>query len=100
MAPTSTPDSPRSAPARPGRLTRRRKALLYLAYLLVLAAVAIVAGEIVVRLKGVRPWRPEPLAVTVDGDTTMVGNATIVEYDLAAANGTVHVIDAVLAPAG
>jgi uncharacterized surface protein with fasciclin (FAS1) repeats len=41
-----------------------------------------------------------PLAVTVDGDTTMVGNATIVEYDLAASNGTVHVIDAVLAPAG
>ncbi|MCA9283605.1 MAG: SGNH/GDSL hydrolase family protein [Phycisphaerales bacterium] len=66
MAPTSTPDSPRSAPARPGRLTRRRKALLYLAYLLVLAAVAIVAGEIVVRLKGVRPWQPEPLAVTVE----------------------------------
>jgi pentapeptide MXKDX repeat protein len=40
------------------------------------------------------------LAVTVDGDTTMVGNSTIVEYDLAAPNGVVHVIDSVLDPAG
>jgi pentapeptide MXKDX repeat protein len=52
------------------------------------------AGESFTTLAGT------PLAVTVDGDTTMVGNATIVEYDLAASNGTVHVIDAVLAPAG
>ena len=41
-----------------------------------------------------------PLAVTVEGDTVMVGNATVVEYDLQASNGVVHVIDAVLAPAG
>lgn len=40
------------------------------------------------------------LAVTVDGETVMVGNATVVEYDLQASNGVVHVIDAVLAPAG
>jgi uncharacterized surface protein with fasciclin (FAS1) repeats len=40
------------------------------------------------------------LAVTVDGDTTMVGNSTIVEYDLAAPNGVVHVIDSVLGPTG
>jgi transforming growth factor-beta-induced protein len=39
-----------------------------------------------------------PLAVTVDGDTVMVGDATVERYDLQASNGVVHVIDAVLVP--
>jgi uncharacterized surface protein with fasciclin (FAS1) repeats len=39
-----------------------------------------------------------PLDVTVDGDTVMVGDATVVRYDLQATNGVVHVIDAVLVP--
>jgi uncharacterized surface protein with fasciclin (FAS1) repeats len=39
-----------------------------------------------------------PLEVTVDGDTVMVGEATILRYDIVASNGVVHVIDAVLAP--
>jgi pentapeptide MXKDX repeat protein len=58
------------------------------------AMVMSMAGQSFTTLAGT------PLAVTVDGDTTMVGNATIVEYDLTASNGTVHVIDTVLAPAG
>jgi uncharacterized surface protein with fasciclin (FAS1) repeats len=37
-----------------------------------------------------------PLAVMVDGDTVMVGDATVVRYDLHASNGVIHVIDDVL----
>lgn len=39
-----------------------------------------------------------PLEVTVDGDNVMVGDANIVRYDIAASNGVIHVIDAVLTP--
>ena len=39
-----------------------------------------------------------PLEVSVDGDTVMVGEATILRYDIVASNGVVHVIDTVLAP--
>jgi uncharacterized surface protein with fasciclin (FAS1) repeats len=39
-----------------------------------------------------------PLEVTVDGDTVMVGDATILRYDIEASNGVIHVIDAVLSP--
>jgi transforming growth factor-beta-induced protein len=39
-----------------------------------------------------------PLDVTVDGETVMVGDATIVRYDLTASNGVIHVIDTVLIP--
>lgn len=38
------------------------------------------------------------LQVTVDGDTVMVGDATIERYDITASNGVIHVIDAVLVP--
>jgi uncharacterized surface protein with fasciclin (FAS1) repeats len=38
------------------------------------------------------------LDVTVDGDTVMVGGATVERYDLEATNGVVHVVDAVLVP--
>ena len=41
-----------------------------------------------------------PLDVTVDGETVMVGDATIVRYDLSASNGVIHVIDTVLIPPG
>jgi uncharacterized surface protein with fasciclin (FAS1) repeats len=39
-----------------------------------------------------------PLEVTVEDDTVMVGDATVLRYDLQASNGVVHVIDAVLIP--
>ncbi len=38
------------------------------------------------------------LDVTVDGETVMVGGATVERYDLQASNGVIHVIDAVLVP--
>jgi uncharacterized surface protein with fasciclin (FAS1) repeats len=38
------------------------------------------------------------LAVAVDGESVMIGDAMIVEYDLLADNGVIHVIDTVLAP--
>jgi len=39
-----------------------------------------------------------PLTVTVDGATTRVNGAAIVTPDIAASNGTIHVIDALLIP--
>jgi transforming growth factor-beta-induced protein len=39
-----------------------------------------------------------PLEVTVDGETVMVGDATVERYDIQASNGVIHVIDAVLIP--
>ena len=39
-----------------------------------------------------------PLEVTVDGENVMVGDATILRYDIQASNGVIHVIDAVLVP--
>jgi uncharacterized surface protein with fasciclin (FAS1) repeats len=39
-----------------------------------------------------------PLEVSVNGDTVMVGEATILRYDIVASNGVVHVIDTVLTP--
>jgi uncharacterized surface protein with fasciclin (FAS1) repeats len=40
------------------------------------------------------------LDVSVDGDTVMVGGATVLDYDIAADNGVVHVIDTVLSTSG
>jgi uncharacterized surface protein with fasciclin (FAS1) repeats len=39
-----------------------------------------------------------PLEVSVEGDTVMVGNATVERYDIEASNGVIHVIDGVLVP--
>lgn len=39
-----------------------------------------------------------PLEVTVDGDNVMVGDATVLRYDIEASNGVIHVIDSVLSP--
>ncbi len=39
-----------------------------------------------------------PLDVTVEGETVMVGGATVERYDLQASNGVIHVIDSVLVP--
>jgi len=39
-----------------------------------------------------------PLEVTVDGEDVMVGDASVLRYDIEASNGVIHVIDAVLTP--
>jgi uncharacterized surface protein with fasciclin (FAS1) repeats len=39
-----------------------------------------------------------PLEITVDGETVMVGEATVLRYDIEASNGVIHVIDTVLSP--
>lgn len=51
------------------------------------------AGESFTTISG------QPLEVTVEGETVMVGEATIERYDLHASNGVVHVINSVLIPA-
>ncbi len=38
------------------------------------------------------------IAITVDGNTVMVNNATVVTADIEASNGVIHVIDTVLLP--
>jgi uncharacterized surface protein with fasciclin (FAS1) repeats len=38
------------------------------------------------------------LSVSVAGDTVTVGDATVLEYDVTADNGVIHVIDTVLTP--
>lgn len=40
----------------------------------------------------------DKLKVTIDGDTVMIGDATVVQADIETSNGTVHVIDTVLLP--
>ncbi|MGH8924678.1 MAG: fasciclin domain-containing protein [Acidimicrobiia bacterium] len=40
----------------------------------------------------------QALEVTVEGETVMVGEATVERYDLLASNGVIHVIDTVLIP--
>jgi uncharacterized surface protein with fasciclin (FAS1) repeats len=39
-----------------------------------------------------------PLEITVEGETVMVGEATVLRYDIEASNGVIHVIDTVLSP--
>ncbi len=38
------------------------------------------------------------VAITVDGETVMVNDATVVQTDIVASNGVIHVIDTVLLP--
>lgn len=52
------------------------------------------AGESFTTING------QQLDVTVEGDTVMVGAATIERYDINASNGVIHVIDSVLIPSG
>ena len=42
----------------------------------------------------------QALEVTVEGETVMVGEATVERYDIHASNGVIHVIDTVLIPSG
>ncbi|MCB0077975.1 MAG: fasciclin domain-containing protein [Anaerolineales bacterium] len=64
----------------------------------------VVAGEFmaadVVGLDGqsVETLQGESVAISIDGDTVMVNDATVVTADVAASNGVIHVIDKVLLP--
>ncbi len=37
-----------------------------------------------------------PITVELDGDNLVVGGATVIDADIPASNGTIHVIDAVI----
>ena len=66
----------------------------------------VVEGEFsaadVVELDGqqVETVNGESVTISVDGDAVMVNDATVVTADVDASNGVIHVIDAVLVPAG
>jgi uncharacterized surface protein with fasciclin (FAS1) repeats len=49
-------------------------------------------GQTVTTLQG------EELTISIDGDTVMVDDATVVQADIQAGNGVIHVIDTVLQP--
>jgi uncharacterized surface protein with fasciclin (FAS1) repeats len=62
----------------------------------------VVAGEVtaadVVGLESATTVQGGDLAITVEGDTVKIGDATVVVTDIEASNGIIHVIDAVLIP--
>ncbi|WP_419919535.1 fasciclin domain-containing protein [Candidatus Poriferisocius sp.] len=57
-------------------------------------------AEVVLTLDGqsVTTVNGADIAVTIDGDTVKVNDATVVSTDIAASNGIIHVIDSVLLP--
>ena len=57
-------------------------------------------AEVVVSLDGqsVATVNGAEVAITVDGSTVMVNDATVVQTDIEASNGVIHVINAVLLP--
>jgi uncharacterized surface protein with fasciclin (FAS1) repeats len=62
----------------------------------------VVPGEYmaadVVTLESATTAQGADLPITVDGDTVMVGDATVTATDIQASNGVIHVIDTVLLP--
>ena len=52
----------------------------------------------VVKLDAATTVQGGDVAITVDGDTVRINDAQVVITDIAAANGTIHVIDTVLVP--
>jgi len=40
----------------------------------------------------------QPIAIKVEGNKVMIDKATVVQADIAASNGVIHVIDQVLMP--
>lgn len=63
----------------------------------------VVSGNVmaadVVKLDMATTVQGKSVAITVDGDTVRINDAQVVITDIAAANGTIHVIDTVLVPA-
>lgn len=62
----------------------------------------VVAGNVkaadVVKLTSAKSVNGQSVSIMVHGGTVMVDNATVVKTDIAATNGTIHVIDTVLLP--
>ena len=62
----------------------------------------VVAGNVkaadVVKLTTAKTLNGESLSIVVKGGTVKVDNALVVKTDIAATNGTIHVIDTVLMP--
>jgi uncharacterized surface protein with fasciclin (FAS1) repeats len=62
----------------------------------------VVQGEVmaadVVNLSEAQTVQGGTLPISVEGDAVMVGNATVVQADVDASNGVIHVIDTVLLP--
>ena len=64
----------------------------------------VVSGKVkaadVVKLDGkdVKTVQGSAVAIKVDGDTVMVGKATVTKTDIETSNGVIHVIDTVLLP--
>ncbi len=62
----------------------------------------VVSGDVkaadVVKLNSADTVAGLPVAIKVDGDKVMVGDAQVIIADVAASNGTIHVIDTVLLP--
>ncbi|MFW6076487.1 MAG: fasciclin domain-containing protein [Hyphomicrobiales bacterium] len=52
----------------------------------------------VVELDEAETVNGEMVNITVSGDTVMVNDATVVSTDIAATNGVIHVVDAVILP--
>jgi len=62
----------------------------------------VVAGEVtaadVVGLETAETVNGDTIDITVDGDTVMVDQATVIQADVMADNGVIHVIDQVILP--
>ncbi len=63
----------------------------------------VVSGKVgsaqVVGMKSAKALSGATLDIKTSGKTVMVDNATVVKTDIAASNGVIHVIDAVIIPA-
>ncbi len=62
----------------------------------------VVAGNVkaadVIKLSSVKTLNGQSVTIKVVGDKVLINGATVVKADIAATNGTIHVIDAVLMP--
>lgn len=62
----------------------------------------VVAGEVlaedVVELDSATTVNGQDVEITVEGDTVMINNATVIQADIMTSNGVIHVIDTVLLP--